>query len=70
MFPRYPHLINYQKDFVPGCLTGLSFSDFSRLDKNDLKGDMLYKKQQKSDHWVVISLRPKAQKILKDPVVR
>ena len=63
---RYPHLVDYRDDFVLGCMTGLRFSDFSKLMKDDLRGDMLYKKQQKSDHWVVIPLRPEAKKILDD----
>ncbi len=62
----YPHLVDYRDDFVLGCMTGLRFSDFSKLMKDDLRGDMLYKKQQKSDHWVVIPLRPEAKKILDD----
>lgn len=62
---KQPHLENYRDDFVLGCMTGLRFSDFSRLMKSDLRGDMLYKKQQKSDHWVVIPLRPEAKEILK-----
>ncbi len=60
-----PHLINYRNDFVLGCLTGLRFSDFSDLMKDDLREDMLYKKQNKSDHWVVIPLRNEAIDILK-----
>ncbi len=69
---RYPHLVDYRDDFVLGCMTGLRFSDFSKLMKDDLRGDMLFKKQQKSDHWVVIPLRPEAKKILDDrfPVLR
>ncbi|MEO7802061.1 MAG: site-specific integrase [Ginsengibacter sp.] len=59
-----PHLEDYRNDFVLGCLTGLRFSDFSKLDKNDLRKDMLYKKQQKSGHWVVIPLRKEAKEIL------
>ncbi len=47
---RYPHLMDYRDDFVLGCMTGLRFSDFSKLMIDDLRGDMLYKKQQKSDH--------------------
>jgi len=61
---RYSHLEDYRNDFVLGCLTGLRFSDFSRLDEYDLRGDMLYKKQEKSDHWVVIPLRSVAADIL------
>jgi len=60
----YPHLINYRNDFVLGCLTGLRFSDFSEVMKDDVRKDMLYKKQNKSDHWVVIPLRDEAITIL------
>lgn len=61
---NYPHLINYRNDFVLGCLTGLRFSDFSELMKDDVRIDMLHKKQNKSDHWVVIPLRNEAITIL------
>jgi len=57
----YPHLIEYRDLFVLGCLTGLRFSDFSTLKPEDLKRDMLYKKQAKSDHWVIIPLREEAK---------
>jgi len=60
----HPHLINYRNDFVLGCLTGLRFSDFSELMKDDVRKDMLYKKQNKSDHWVVIPLKDEAIHIL------
>jgi site-specific recombinase XerD len=63
---NYPHLTNYRDDFILGCLTGLRFSDFSELVKDDVRKDMLYKKQNKSDHWVVIPLRDEALKILKN----
>ncbi len=62
---NYPHLINHRNDFVLGCLTGLRFSDFSELMKDDIRKDMLYKKQNKSDHWVVIPLRSEALNILR-----
>jgi integrase len=61
----YPHLLQYRNDFVLGCLTGLRFSDFSELMKDDVRKDMLYKKQNKSEHWVVIPLRDEALEILK-----
>jgi integrase len=61
---KHPHLIGYRDLFVLGCLTGLRFSDFSLLKKDDLRGDMLYKKQQKSNHWVVIPLLEEARAIL------
>src|SRR5690606_25240832 len=53
----HPHLVEYRDLFVLACLTGLRFSDFSNLRPEDLQKDMLYKKQEKSDHWVVIPLR-------------
>lgn len=51
---RFSYLIEYRDLFVLACLTGLRFSDFSILRPEDLSNDMLYKKQEKSDHWVVI----------------
>ena len=63
---KHPHLIDYRNDFVLGCMTGLRFSDFSKLMKDDLRDVMLFKKQQKSDHWVVIPLRPEAKEILEN----
>ena len=53
----YPHLVEYRDLFVLACLMGLRFSDFSTLRPEDLQRDMLYKKQEKSDHWVIIPLR-------------
>lgn len=60
----FPELIQSRNDFVLGCLTGLRFSDFQSLERVDWRGGRLYKKQQKSKHWVVIPLRPAAQDIL------
>ncbi len=59
----FPELIAYRDLFVLGCLTGLRFSDFSTLKPEDLQKDMLYKKQEKSDHWVIIPLRKEAKLI-------
>ncbi|MEJ7737043.1 MAG: site-specific integrase [Chitinophagaceae bacterium] len=59
----FPHLVEYRDLFVLACLTGLRFSDFSMLQPEDLRRDMLYKKQEKSDHWVVIPLRKEAKEI-------
>lgn len=59
----FPHLIEYRDLFVLACLTGLRFSDFSSLRPEDLRMDMLYKKQGKSDHWVVIPMRKEAKDI-------
>ncbi len=58
-----PDLIEYRDLFVLACLTGLRFSDFSTLRPEDLQRDMLYKKQEKSDHWVIIPLREEAKQI-------
>lgn len=63
---KHSHLINYRNDLVLGCLTGLRFSDFSKIKQNDLREGMLFKKQQKSDHWVVIPLRKDAKQILEN----
>ena len=56
----FPHLKNYRNLFVLGCFTGLRFSDFSTLEPGDFRNGMLYKKQNKSDGWVVIPLRKEA----------
>ena len=58
-----PELIPYRDLFVLGCLTGLRFSDFSALEPEDLQQDLLYKKQEKSVHWVVIPMRKEAKEI-------
>jgi len=49
---------------VLGCLTGLRFSDFTTIEPEDIRNGKLHVKQQKSEHWVVIPLRPIAQEIL------
>ncbi len=59
----HPHLCKYRDLLVFGCLTGLRFSDFSNIQSEDVRNGMLYKKQEKSDHWVVIPLRDEAQYI-------
>ncbi|MFS8082899.1 MAG: phage integrase SAM-like domain-containing protein [Ginsengibacter sp.] len=52
--------------FVLGCYTGLRFSDFSVISTEDIRNNMLHKKQKKSDHWVIIPLRGYAESILKN----
>ena len=47
-------------------MTGLRFSDFSKIKQQDLRERMLFKKKQKSDHWVVIPLRIDALHILEN----
>ncbi len=59
----HPCLTEYRDLFVLACLTGLRFSDFSTLKPEDLQKGMLYKKQEKSDHWVIIPLREEAKLI-------
>lgn len=58
-----PQLEKYRDLFVFGCLTGLRYSDFSTISPDDVRNKMLYKKQEKSDHWVVIPLRNEAYDI-------
>lgn len=60
----YPQLTIYRNLFVLGCLTGLRFSDFANLKPEDIRDQSIYKKQEKSDHWVVIPLRSVAEDIL------
>jgi integrase len=62
----HPYLIEYRDLFVLACLTGLRFSDLSILRPEDLRNDLLYKKQEKSDHWVVIPLRKEAKMIFSE----
>ncbi len=51
--------------FIIGCYTGLRFSDFSIIKPEDVRNGMLHKKQEKSDHWVVIPLRGHAEYIFR-----
>jgi integrase len=60
----HPQWGRFRDMFVLGCYTGLRFSDFSAIRPEDIRQGMLYKKQGKSDHWVVVPLRPEAYDIL------
>lgn len=60
---EYPYLEKYRNLLVFGCLTGLRFSDFSTIEPDDVRNNMLFKKQEKSDHRVVIPLRDEANYI-------
>jgi len=51
---------------LPGCLTGLRFSDFSVIRSEDVRDGMLYKKQGKTKHWVVVPLRDEANYLFID----
>ncbi|GAA4748957.1 site-specific integrase [Flavisolibacter ginsenosidimutans] len=58
-----PHLAKYRDLFVFGCLTGLRFSDFSQIKASDVRDRKLFKKQEKSESWVVIPLKQVAFQI-------
>ena len=58
-----PDLKQFRDLLVFGCLTGLRFSDFSKLRSEDVRDGMLYKKQGKTKHWVVVPLRDEANTI-------
>ena len=60
----HPEWGRFRDMFVLGCYTGLRFSDYSGIKPEDIRKGMLYKKQSKSDHWVVIPLRAEAYDIL------
>lgn len=57
------YLYKYRDLLVFGCHTGLRFSDFSMLSSEDIRDRMLYKKQGKTKHWVVVPLRDEANEI-------
>jgi hypothetical protein len=63
-FSGNPEWARFRDLFVLGSFTGLRFSDFNGIKPEDIRNGMLYKKQGKSDHWVVIPLRPEAHDIL------
>jgi integrase len=60
---QYSFLEKYRNLFVFGCLTGLRFSDFTTINKEDIRDKRLYKKQTKSNNWGVIPLREIAEDI-------
>jgi integrase len=60
----HPEWARFRDMFVLGCLTGLRFSDFNEIKPDDIKNGILFKKQSKSDKWVVIPLRSEAHDIL------
>ena len=59
-----PGLIKYRDIFIVGCLTGFRFSDYSTLNRNQLKAGMLHVRQKKTGATVVVPLREDARKIL------
>ena len=59
-----PHLKMNRDLFVLGCLTGLRFSDFSKLRAEDLRDNMLYKKQGKTNTGLLYHCEVARQKYL------
>jgi site-specific recombinase XerD len=59
-----PYLEKYRDLFVLGCLTGLRFSDYSKITADDIKDEMLYIRQTKTSSPVIIPLRFETKTIL------
>ena len=57
-----PGLIKYRDMFIVGCLTGFRFSDYSTLNRSQLKNGMLHVRQNKTGATVVVPLRDDAEK--------
>ena len=51
--------------FLLGCYTGLRFSDYSRLTKEEADKDIITKMQQKTKEEVSIPMHPRVREILK-----
>ena len=62
----HPYLVKYRDVFMVGCLTGLRFSDYSNIQFDEVKNDMLHIVQKKTLLTVIIPLREDAKKILID----
>ncbi|RAJ77251.1 integrase-like protein [Chitinophaga dinghuensis] len=61
----YPELMVDRDMLVLGCLTGLRISDFASIDcVEDIRNNSIFKKQQKTDKWVVIPLLGIAKEIV------
>ena len=60
-----PRLERIRDLFLIGAWTGLRFSDFSKLSSNNIKGDFIEVKQQKTDDYVMIPIHPVVEAILK-----
>ena len=50
--------------FLIGCWTGLRFSDFTTIKKEDINGDRIRLKTQKTKHKVIIPIHPTVRAIL------
>jgi len=50
--------------FLIGCWTGLRFSDFTTIKKEDINGDRIRVKTQKTRHKVIIPIHPTVRAII------
>ena len=51
--------------FLVGCYTGLRFSDFSQIEQENVRGDLLYIRTRKTGETVVIPIHPIIKDIMK-----
>lgn len=58
------HLEPVRDLFLIGCWTGLRFSDFTAIKKEDINGDRIRLKTQKTKHTVTIPIHPTVRAIL------
>jgi integrase len=64
-FSESPKLDRVRDFFLIGCWTGLRFSDFTTIKKEDIQGNRIRVKTQKTRQKVVIPLHPVVRAILK-----
>lgn len=57
-FSQSPRLERTRDLFLIGCWTGLRFSDFTRIKRENIKDNMLTIQQQKTNEFVTIPLHP------------
>lgn len=60
-----PRLERVRDLFLVGCWTGLRFSDFVQIRKEDIKGDFLEIRTQKTGEKVVVPIHPVVNQIMK-----
>ncbi|GAB5565169.1 MAG: site-specific integrase [Winogradskyella sp.] len=60
-----PKLDKVRDLFIVGCYTGLRFSDFSEIKRENIIGNMLKVKTIKTDQWVTIPLLEPVKAVLK-----
>jgi integrase len=60
-----PHLDRVRDIFLIGCWTGCRFSDLSKVNRDNIIGEMLHLEQQKTQKRVIIPLHPVVKSILK-----